>query len=88
MSTHEDTVEGPGLLATVAATRNFGFGLVVGAVLAAGVYYAYIHSPGQSPLDEPQYLGLALVLGVSVALLLGIVLSVATLIRRGSDDGH
>lgn len=61
--------------------RNLGFGLVVGGVIAAGVYYVFVISPEETIHQPAYYLGLAVVLGVSIALMIAIVLSVVTLAR-------
>lgn len=74
------------VLVAANAARNLGFGLVVGGVIAAGVYYAYVLSPEETLYAPSYYLGLAVVLGVSIALLLGIVLSVLTLVRLDTES--
>ena len=61
--------------------RNLGFGLVVGGVIAAGVYSVFVISPEETIHQPAYYLGLAVVLGVSIALMIAIVLSVVTLAR-------
>lgn len=75
------------VLVAANAIRNLGFGLVVGGVIAAGVYYAFVISPEETVHSPAYYLGLAVVLGVSIALLLGMILSVVTLARL-DDSGH
>lgn len=82
-----ETSEG-GLMSLLSATRagrNFAFGLVVGAVITAGIYYAQVISPDETVADASYYLVLGVVLGLSIALLLAIVLSVITLYRRGQN---
>lgn len=77
------------LLAAGRAGRNLGFGLVVGAVVAAGLYYTRVIAPAQTVADPAFYLALGAVLGLSIAFLLAIVLSVVTLYRRAqSAPGH
>ncbi len=86
--TGDDSAHG-GLTALAAAAntrRNFGFGAIVGMVLAIGIYYAYVISPDEVLHSEAYYLALAVVFGLAVTVLVGLVLSVVTLVRAG--DGH
>lgn len=73
------------LLEAGRARRNFAFGLVVGTVVAAGLYYARVISPAETVANPAYYVVLAFVLGLSVALLIAIVLSVVTIYRRGQS---
>lgn len=75
-----------GVLHHANASRNLAFGAVVGAVVAIGIYYAYVLAPEETLYDPTWYLALAVVLGVSLALLIGGVLSVLTLYRSGTED--
>lgn len=88
-STPESGDELRRLLEAARAGPNFAFGLVVGSVVAAGLYYARVISPEETVASPLYYVGLAVVLGLSIALLLAFVLSVVTLYKRGqAAAGH
>lgn len=74
------------LAAAANAGRNFGFGAIVGVVLAIGIYYAYVISPDEVLHSEAYYLALAVVFGLAIMVLVGLVLSVATLVR--AEEAH
>ena len=76
------------LLEAARAGRNFAFGLVVGLVVAAGLFYARVLSPAETVADPLYYVVLAAVLGLSIALLLAVVLSAVTLYRLGTDGAN
>lgn len=84
----DEDVEDPGLAGLLDrghAVRNFGFGLVVGLVIAVGVYYAFVISPEETVHDPNYYLLLGGVLGVSIAIVITVVVTVGALWRAASD---
>lgn len=68
-------------LYAVEAGRNLGFGLVVGAVLTAGVYYAYVYSPDELAQSELYYISMGVLAGLVVAISLAVVLSLVRYVR-------
>lgn len=89
MSDTDDRSSVQEVAAVTNAWRNLGFGLVVGTLVAVGIFYAYVLSPDHPPLYDPSfYVALAVVLGVSIAVLLGLILSLATLVRRANKSAH
>lgn len=88
-STNDTTAELSALLDAGRARRNLAFGLVVGAVVAAGSYYTQVIAPAETTADPLFYIVLAAVLGLSIAMLLAAVLTTVTLYKRGrSATGH
>lgn len=75
------------MLAAGHARRNFVFGLIVGAVVAAALYYAQVISHAGTRADPAYYVVLGVVLGLSIALLLAFVLTAVTLYKRGRRTG-
>ncbi|MFP4590624.1 MAG: hypothetical protein ACLFM8_04065 [Halobacteriales archaeon] len=70
------------------AVRNLGFGLTVGAVVATGVYYAFVISPEETVHDPRYYVGLGVVLGVSLGVVIAVVMTVGALWRAAAGEAH
>lgn len=88
-STTETRGDLAALLEAGRAKQNFAFGLVVGGVVAAGLYYTRVISPEETVADPWFFLLLGVVLGVSIAFLIAFVLSAVTLYKLGTAaDGH
>lgn len=87
----DDAVDNPGLAGLLDkghAARNFGFGLVVGLVVAVGVYYAFVISPEETVHDPTYYVLLGAVLGLSIAVVIALVMTVGALWRAAHDAPH
>lgn len=74
-----------GLLASGHAVRNLGFGLVVGLVVSLGTYYAFVISPEETVHEPIYYVGLGAVLGLSIAVVVAIVLTVGAIWRAAAN---